>query len=984
VSALLAPLRRSLALGAALASSVTLGRSVRGDDRAPSPVPADPLVTTTWSAAAGHPESPRALSVDDDGLLLVSAEPGLFRFDGLRFEPVLLDGAGPLPSHGTVLRRARQGGVWIEWRGRGLVRLAATVHHRWATELDIRDVSEEADGRLWIATPGAIVHLDGERVRWLGPETPTSPGPPPPRDRHHPRPHEFRAFARDGHGALWVGGRTGLFRVSETSLEQVPGVFAITALAADRDRLWIGTSQGLFHARAERGALPVVERAGVDDAVGALLVDREGGLWIGTTTGELLRRDPGGWVRAQPLDTQPDGRPVRALAEDAEGTLWAASGHGLMRLRRRRFPVLGAAEGALEVRAVSVGPDGALWAGGREGLHVLRADHLERVSPAADRDVLALHAGARSLFILGTDGRLQEMRYGSAEQSPGAPVEVPLPGPIRAVLEDRTGRLLAIGMDGRLHYREPDGRVRTMAFDIRAHKGPAAFFQDREGTVWLATAKRILRAADHDPAVLAPWGTVDGELGLNGLFEDEDGALWAASEWAGLLRTGRDRHAHYRPQDGLPTANVLGGVDDGRGRLWLSTAAGIVSLEKRALAAFAAGEVGRLEPVVYGLAEGIVPPRLDHVSPTAARLRHGRLAFASGRGVVVVDPARLAPAPTPVITGVRVNGHPVAAGLPVSLGAEAHIELAYASSSLSTPERVQFRVRLASIEPRWRQVGTARSAMYGALPPGRHRFEVLASSADGVWGDRPAIHEFRVVPPLHRSPWLLGALALVAAAAVTLVVRLRASAARARHQLILEERGRLAGDVHDTLAQGLVAASAELDCVKEAVGDRERALAHVARARGVIEQTLAGARRSIWALRAPADDHQSLAAALQASATALSPKGRISVSVSARERKLPGRIEEALLRAGQEAMANALRHGHPSQVWVTLDQGRDVVRLVVRDDGRGFDPAEARAPDEPHQGLSGMRERIEAVGGTLRVESVPGAGTEVFVEVPTR
>ncbi|MEU4217495.1 sensor histidine kinase [Actinoplanes sp. NPDC026623] len=204
----------------------------------------------------------------------------------------------------------------------------------------------------------------------------------------------------------------------------------------------------------------------------------------------------------------------------------------------------------------------------------------------------------------------------------------------------------------------------------------------------------------------------------------------------------------------------------------------------------------------------------------------------------------------------------------------------------------------------------------------------------------------------------------------------RAEVARLSHEAgVAAERARLAGEIHDTLAQGFTSIITLLQAVDPGLADERLALA-VRTAR----ENLAESRSLVAALAPAALSSGSLLDAVRRQTARFTEETAVAATcrVSGEVRPLPTAVEVVLLRAAQEALANVRRHAQAGQVSVLLAYGVDSVRLVVRDDGRGFDPAAAHG-----FGLPGMRARAEQVNGRLSVHSVPGAGALVEVEVPS-
>ncbi len=209
--------------------------------------------------------------------------------------------------------------------------------------------------------------------------------------------------------------------------------------------------------------------------------------------------------------------------------------------------------------------------------------------------------------------------------------------------------------------------------------------------------------------------------------------------------------------------------------------------------------------------------------------------------------------------------------------------------------------------------------------------------------------------------------------------------AQAREAGMLDERARMAGEIHDTLAQGLTGIIRQLDAAgREGMTAAERTRHH-ASARQLAQSSLREARRSVNALRPEALEGTPLPEAISRAVSDWSERSAVPARVETTGlpvRLLPD-LEVTLLRVMQEALANIVRHATAEKVAVTLSYMEDVVLLDVQDDGIGFDVA---APRRPHAaggfGLEGMRLRLQRVGGELEVESTPGQGTVLNARVP--
>ncbi len=207
---------------------------------------------------------------------------------------------------------------------------------------------------------------------------------------------------------------------------------------------------------------------------------------------------------------------------------------------------------------------------------------------------------------------------------------------------------------------------------------------------------------------------------------------------------------------------------------------------------------------------------------------------------------------------------------------------------------------------------------------------------------------------------------------------------------VLRERQRMAHEIHDTLAQGFTSIVMNLEAAEGTLPPDlgERARHHLDQVRLTARESLTEARRLVWALRPEPLEKASLPEALGRLIERWSKESGVaaSVTVTGTPRPLSPEIETTLFRTAQEALANVRKHAHASRVALTLSYMSTMVALDARDDGVGFDPSETatqvRGRASGGFGLKGMRERIEQAGGTLCVESAPGEGSTLAVELP--
>jgi signal transduction histidine kinase len=224
--------------------------------------------------------------------------------------------------------------------------------------------------------------------------------------------------------------------------------------------------------------------------------------------------------------------------------------------------------------------------------------------------------------------------------------------------------------------------------------------------------------------------------------------------------------------------------------------------------------------------------------------------------------------------------------------------------------------------------------------------------------------------------------------------------AQAREAGIFDERQRMAGEIHDTLAQGLTGILAQLEAAELAEQDAPRRRRHLGLAKDLARDSLGEARRSVQALRPQQLEAARLPEALRGMSRQWTQTSGVPVRVEVDGEAAPLQpaLEVVLFRAAQEALANIAKHSKATRAGLTLTYMHDLVSLDVLDDGKGFDPncpraevsASASASDDAESqhlngtgyGLAAMRRRLRQVGGSLEIESAPGDGTTVSASVP--
>jgi signal transduction histidine kinase/ligand-binding sensor domain-containing protein len=976
----------------------------------------------SWQTDSGLPQNTvHAIVQARDGFLWIATEGGLVRFDGAEFAVFDHANTPALPSDlidGLTLDAT--GAVWISTSG-GLVVLRNGKIEKFGPEHGIPatqiwrtwcDTASDASGSertsVWVLTAAGLFRIrDGKHAEpvdlgqntltensaiaagphgtiWLG----TSQGLMRSRDgvpfQTLGAAGEVRALAVDRSGAAWAALRSGLEACSATACQTIVVPSPVQALAADSSgRIWIGTASGVLLAGS--GGTRAV--GGTTGAVSFLFRDREGMMWAGTAQG-LMRIGPGGNSSLLPRQ----GDIFLAAAEDREGDLWlGTASSGLAVLRDRKFFTLTAEQGLTQedVLALAQAPNRDVGVGTNGGgLNVFRQGKFSALTTAqglSSNVVLTVATAANGDVWVGTPDGLDLLRNGAV-----AHAFTTADG-----LADDFIRSLHMGPRGALWIgtshglsRYANGQFTTWTtLDGLGSDLIGAMANDRDGNLWIGTLGGLTRYRDGQ---FRNFTTQDGLSSnvITSLYAGGDGALWIGTNDAGLDRMADGRIVAIRSGE-LPR-RVLGILEDARGYLWLSSNSGVYRVSRAGLERMANG--GPPPDVMrFGVTDGM---RISECSsgghPAALRLHNGELWFATLKGIAVVNPEQmpLNRIPPPMaIERVAVDDvpQPSTAALRVTPG-HSHYEFDYAGLSFVAPQKMDYRYQLVGFDRGWVNAGGRRAAYYTNLPHGHYVFLVMARNNDGVWSAAPASTDLVVEPHFYQLLWfqLLAALALVALG--YLVWRRRLLRVEREFQAVLAERTRIAREIHDTLAQGFVGLSLQLELIGRFMeSSTTAAREQLARAQALVRIGLEEARTSIWELRSQTAAREDLAARLlkmaEEAVGSAHARAKVHMQVSGEYRRLDNAVEREALRIAREAVVNAARHGDPENIALRLEFEESIFGMEIRDDGRGFS---GTPPDgaSGHFGMIGMRERAASIGGELTVESSPGEGTRVRLTVP--
>jgi ligand-binding sensor domain-containing protein/signal transduction histidine kinase len=949
----------------------------------------DGYTRRVWQTQDGLPENTvQAFAQTPDHYLWIGTSGGLVRFDGAKF--VVFDRGNTPEIHENsifCLTVSHDGSLWAGTDGGGLVRYKNGVFRIYSkaeglTNGFVRAVYEDREGRLWVGTDDGLFQLTGERFIRI--------------DSNDKFPaiavHDIRA---DHSGRLWVGGsRLVMIQGGESReffLEGYPSATRVKSILETSDgTIWVGTVSGLQRPRDSLESGRFEKISDVSSTVRVLREDRGGTLWIGSIGGGLVRFRDGRFTRV-PTQDNPPGSTVLALFEDSEQNIWVGMQTGLLRLSRTAmstFPLPDAPNA--DFGTVYADRDGSLWVASTHlyQINARRDDSKLIAAPEPGirvRNVLRDRSGA---LWIGTDGH-GAFRSKSSDKTHYTTHNGLTNDFVRAFLETRDGSIWIATDEGinrwrggtLTNYRMADG---LCYFSVRA------LLEDGRGGVWIGTDQGVSHWEDGGFIRDAVVNRLSAEK-VWSIHEDADGGLWFGTRGAGLFRWRNGALKSFGSEQGLASNSIYQILEDSHGTFWMSGPNGISSVSRGDLDKLADHPEFRPAVTLYGLSDGVEATQMHGgTQPAGALTSNGELWFPSNRGPVRVLPDQTRPGDLAqvVIEQVLVDGReePISGRLVVPPG-EGKLQIGYSAIRLRSQERIRFRYKLEGFDRDWTEPPNSRVANYTNLPAGVYRFDVQAfemNMPEKVTGTSLAI-EWR--PHLYRTGWFLAFCTALIVAGVFAVYRLRLRQVHDRFEAVLEERNRIAREMHDTVIQGCTSASALLEAVVSLDPKGSGALRDLLdTARNQVRATVDEARRAVWNLRQRETASPEISHLLEQMAQQVSHASRVPVRFKASGSPIPldRTVEYVVLMVAREAVSNAVHHSQPREVWINVKFETDNVRMQVLDDGIGFDVEEILAMQGAHFGIIGMRERIEHVGGRFEINSSPGKGTQLSMEVPVR
>ncbi len=820
----------------------------------------------------------------------------------------------------------------------------------------------------------------------------------------------------DSDGTLWVKTRTsGLlflprgqskFQVSQAG-EGVSTGYAFLHEAPDGG-IWLSDDQGLRRVKSALSAPPVSPAAQPHKSsvpFGDFTFGSDGTLWAATGKG-VQRFDHAGLWPAPVATAGAPGEvftPEQGLTSDAvwkvlvdrEG-VWIGTDSGLDWLRRAALTTVALPHAQEHEYGVAAGDEGSVWTGNNSlPLTHVAADGSVTSFPQT-RQTLAVWRDHNGTIWSAGSGESRLWQFSGNRLSPLHYPNEELDSVV-FVAVDRNNDPWITTSSGQA-YRLSGGKWTDETETLGKKPGViGAMVDDAAGNVWFAFSNKVIRwdGSNYDRSEFP-----DGQRGVN----ENTMAVRGDHVWLGgaggvqLFLHGHFYLMHWKDRDS--PGRVSGIAETEAGDLWVNGFSGITHVPASELKAWLADTKSAVSGEHLNELDGLPGLSGEAIpAPSVVEAANGHLWFAATKGIAWLDPVtfernRNRVAPPVVISTVISDGKTYAGANSIHLPAHLeNLEIDYTALSLAIPERVLFRYRLDGVDSDWQNVGTRREAYYTRLRPGSYTFHVIASNNDGVWNDAGASLDFSIAPAYYQTTWFRVTIALGVLGVLWLLYQMRRQQLQREFNASLEarveERTLIARELHDTLLQSFQGLLLRFQTVANLLPARPRdAKQKLEDAIDLTAQAVTEGRDAVQGLRRTTQTND-LALALNAIGQELAadPAGKDStefhVEVEGTPRHLHPILRDEIYRIAAEALRNAFRHADARQIAVEIRYDNRLLRVRIRDDGKGIDPKVlAEGGRDGHFGLHGMRERAQIIGAKLDVWSERASGTEVELSVP--
>ena len=945
----------------------------------------------------------RNISQTPDGYLWFTTFDGLVRYDGVRFTVFDKNNTSGIGSNRfSTLIRLDDGSLLAGTEDGGLVEYRDGVFRSYTTadglpSNTIFSIRNDVRGELYIVTSAGNVYLRGGVI------VPAAiTGEPESNFSYRGTENNFWYYENDRIIEIKADKRRVEYPITLRSLNERLSV--IRGFEDREGNLWFGDLNGVYSLK-DGQYRKLTEKDGVPKAtlLRPFVQDAEGGIWFTSGWGDTAKiglvRYLGGKFSVWGEEIGLSNLNISSLFIDIEDTLWVATDKGLNHLRKQIVTTYSVKNGLIhnEVYPILQANSGDIYIGTTRGLSVYRDgvfSDVKVLDPNGDRIVTtALYEDQRQRLWIGSLGDLHIYENGKLRQLPGFSQIT-----VWAIKNDREGNIWVATGKGLFEIRDEAIVAKYTTANGLGSDDVKVIHQDRNGAMWFGTYGGLTRIAG---GIVKNFTVADGLASdrVRSIYEDASGILWIGTYDGGLSRFSGDGFFNYTIEKGLFNSGVFQILEDESSNFWISCNRGIYRVKRSELEDLAAGKIAKINSVAYGKSDGMLNTEANGGrQPAGIRATDGKFWFPTQDGVSIIDPSNVEVNPNPPqvqIESVLVDRENVDFREAVTLRSDRdNLEIHFTGITFIKPEQVKFRYRMEGLSDKWIELDTRRDVYFPFLPAGDYVFQVIAGNSDGVWNTEGARFKIRVIAPFWRTTWFIVLLAATAVFVIFMIFKLRErdlqrQAALQRdfsRRLIASQEGerkRIAGEMHDSLGQYLLAIKNWAMFGLNSVPEKDASRQYLTEVAETSSLAITEVREIAHNLRPYQLERLGLTNTLRYMMTSVENSSTIkfTTEIGDIDGILSKENEIVLYRIVQECVNNLVKHSGAKNARIIVrltDQGAE---FICVDDGNGFDFEAAKTSAKSGLGLNSIIERVAILEGEMSVESEVTKGTTISVKV---
>ncbi len=942
--------------------------------------------------------------VDNKGFIWIGTEDGLNRFDGESFKLFRTNPEKPdslINNLVSVLIKDSSGVLWVGTSGGGLEQYNKNTdsfhHHRNDRERPnsisgnyILSIFEDSSGILWVGTEKKGLNRFDRRSNSWSSYSVNSGG--------------INSIFEDGGNNLWIGTSSGLSLFNRESglFETILDDYGINDIAGNNSFLWLATqNEGLVQYDRITGAINSISLN--NKSIKSLYIDSINVLWIGTDRGLYVRNPQTG----QFIHLQNDIKNVDSIGEDLSSGIWFCTDRGVHRIERRAKRLTTFVPPNGQVSSILEDSSGTLWIGTENGeinTYTGKAHSSKSLIHKFEKSSnYSLFEDSEKNIWIGTDNGLyyysiktKDLIIKAAELKNTA---------ILSIKEDRSGNLW-IGTESRLVTIDIETEaVSTFSESINRLQ---LLFIDSSGELWIGTESGVFLFDKKEGKVskIISHSGFRADLNTDSILtitEDSKGFMWFGTR-GGLIQFNRSTSQlkYFREKNGLANQMVKAIQEDNNGDLWLSTNKGISKFNPD-------DELFKNYDMADGVQGNEFSPNVSLKCKDGMLIFGGKNSFNSFYPDDIHDNSFIPPV---YLTNISQNGIPILYDTAIEELKEVtfqwyenSFDFTFTALNFNQPEDNYYAYKLVGFEDYWNYPENNPVGHYTNLPSGNYTLRLKGSNNDGIWNNHGAAISVIIPPPFWGTWWFKAILILIIIFLIYISFKIRIKNIENRasklekevqkqigirlkiekelfnsdkEKAVLNERHRLARELHDAVTQTLFSAN----LISEVLPvlwqkNQEKGKEKTQLISTLIKGALAEMRILLRELKPEAIYSTEMTELLiQLSFSAESSCG-ITVLVESREsQRLQPDIHFAFYRIAQEAINNIIKHSTGTKASIDFHSNENEARLVIRDNGKGFD---IKAEKNGHFGLVNMAERAKKIGADFNIVSDPSQKTEILL-----